>query len=70
MRQIFNSNWDQHGKDEYDAKEDVLRFKVKPEYLNQKIESLKYKVERISDMEGTISLGWENVFLAFQVKVE
>jgi len=67
---IFNSNWDQHGKDEYDAKEDVLRFKVKPEYLNQKIESLKYKVERISDMEGTISLGWENVLLAFHVKVE
>jgi hypothetical protein len=25
---IFNTNWDQHGKDEYDEKEDVLRFKV------------------------------------------
>jgi hypothetical protein len=27
---IFNSNWDQHGKDEYEEKDDVLRFKVKP----------------------------------------
>ena len=28
---IFNSNWDQHGKDEYDEKDDVLRFAVTPE---------------------------------------
>jgi hypothetical protein len=27
---IFNTNWNQHGKDEYDKKDDVLRFKVIP----------------------------------------
>ena len=25
---IFNTKWDQHGKDEYDEKDDVLRFKA------------------------------------------
>ena len=25
---IFNSNWDQHGKDEYDEKDDVLRLSL------------------------------------------
>ena len=25
---IFNKNWNQHGKDEYDESEDVLRFDV------------------------------------------
>ena len=27
---IFNENWNQHGKDEYDESEDVLRFDVTP----------------------------------------
>ena len=27
---IINKNWNQHGKDDYDQKEDVIRFKVTP----------------------------------------
>lgn len=67
---IFNSRWDQHGKDEYDAKEDVLRFKVVPEILDEVLEHLKYKVTKTSTTTGTLSLAWEKVFVKFPFKVK
>ena len=67
---IFNSNWDQHGKDEYDTKDDVLRFKVVPQDLDQVTEHLKYKVVKTSSTTGTISLSWEKVLIKFSFNVK
>ena len=67
---IFNSNWDQHGKDEYDEKDDVLRFEIKPKNSNEVTEHLEYKVDKINDKEGSISLAWEKVFVSFNFKVK
>lgn len=66
---IFNSNWDQHGKDEYDKKDDVLRFKVKPIISDEVTEHLAYQVNKINDNEGTMSLSWEKVSIKFNFKV-
>ncbi len=66
---IFNSNWDQHGKDEYDEKDDVLRFKVTPSITDEIIEHLKYKVIKINDTAGTMSLAWEKVSISFSLQV-
>ncbi|WP_163518191.1 DUF2911 domain-containing protein [Gelidibacter japonicus] len=62
---IFNSDWDQHGKDDYNEKNDVLRFKVKPKISNEIIEHLEYKIVKANDKEGTISLAWEKVIVSF-----
>jgi hypothetical protein len=62
---IFNSNWEQHGKDEYDEKDDVLRFKVKPIISDDMKEHLEYKVNKTDDGDGTISLAWEKVIIEF-----
>ena len=67
---IFNTKWDQHGKDEYDASEDVLRFKVTPELSNEITESLTYQVKKTSDTEGTISLSWEKVSINFPFQIK
>ena len=67
---IFNSNWNQHGKDDYDEKEDILRFKVKSETLEKTTEHLEYKVKEVSKHEGTISLAWEKVMISFNFKVK
>lgn len=67
---IFNTNWDQHGKDEYDAKEDVFRFKVKPVTSETTTEHLVYKVKKGTDGEGSISLAWEKVSLDFNFSVK
>jgi hypothetical protein len=66
---IFNSNWDQHGKDEYDEKEDVLRFKVSPKILENIQEHLEYKVIKSNDTSGTIRMSWEKVTIAFPFSV-
>tara|TARA_R110002050_G_scaffold72981_1_gene157087 strand:+ start:9357 stop:9941 length:585 start_codon:yes stop_codon:yes gene_type:complete len=66
---IFNRNWDQHGKDEYDDKDDVLRFKTVPQVLEQVTEHLKYKVAKTSNNTGTISLSWEKVLVKFTFEI-
>ena len=67
---IFNTNWDQHGKDEYDEKDDVLRFKVTTELSNEITEHLVYKVEKTDDTQGSISLSWEKVTIHFPFQIQ
>ena len=62
---IFNTNWDQHGKDEYDKKDDVLRFKVKPIISEIITEHLEYKVKKVNNNKGLISFAWEKVLISF-----
>jgi hypothetical protein len=66
---MFNSHWDQHGKDEYNSKQDVLTLKVKPETLKNIQESLEYKVTEVSKTEGEISLAWEKVKITIPFKL-
>lgn len=67
---MINKNWDQHGKDEYDEKDDVIRFNVKSILSETTIEHLEYKVKKISDTEGAISLAWEKVLIDFNFTVK
>jgi hypothetical protein len=62
---ILNKNWNQHGKDDYNADDDVLRFDVTPEISEQITEQLTYQVEKLNNKEGIISLSWEKVSLSF-----
>ena len=62
---ILNKNWNQHGKDDYNENDDVLRFDVSPEISEEITEQLIYKVERLDDKEGIISLSWEKVTVSF-----
>ena len=66
---MINKNWEQHGKDEYDEKDDVIRFKVTPTISEEITEHLKYEVTKKNEMEGTISLTWEKVKIAIPFKV-
>jgi Protein of unknown function (DUF2911) len=67
---MLNSNWDQHGKDEYDEKDDVLRFTVKPIISEDITEHLEYKVNKVNESEGSISLAWEKVKIEFPIIVK
>ena len=66
---IFNSNWDQHGKDDYDESLDVISFKVKPEVLQDPVENLEYKITALDTDEGKVSLTWERVSVSFDFEV-
>ncbi|PHQ27934.1 DUF2911 domain-containing protein [Leeuwenhoekiella nanhaiensis] len=67
---IFNTNWNQHGKDEYDEKDDVLRFKVTPKISEEIKEHLEYNVTKTTNDSGTISLSWEKVLVEFPFEVK
>ena len=66
---MFNKNWDQHGKDEYDEKDDVVRFNVAPIISEDIAEHLKYKINKINEEEGMISLAWEKITINIPFKV-
>lgn len=67
---IFNSNWDQHGKDDYDEKEDILRLKVTPEVMEDVKEHLEYQITKTNDTAGSLSLSWEKVRISFPFAVK
>jgi len=56
---MFNSKWDQHGKDEYTEAMDVLVTAVSPKTLESNQEALTYTVEDKKNNKGVISLAWE-----------
>jgi hypothetical protein len=66
---IFNTNWDQHGKDEYDEKDDVLRFKVIPKISEDIQEHLEYKINKTDNTSGTINMSWEKVAIEFPFEI-
>ncbi len=66
---MFNSHWDQHGKDEYSAAQDVLVTKVKAEKLKEVQEELTYEVLKTGDKAGVISLSWEKVKISLPFEV-
>ncbi|MFT5958550.1 MAG: hypothetical protein ACI8VJ_000291 [Polaribacter sp.] len=67
---IFNTNWNQHGKDAYDAKDDVLRLKVKPIISKTVTEHLIYNLKKVNKSEGSISLAWEKVSISFNFRTQ
>jgi hypothetical protein len=64
---ILNKNWDMHLADDYQQAEDVIRFEVTPEKLDNIQEALEYKVESTGDNSGTISVAWEYLKISFAV---
>ena len=66
---IFNSRWNQHGKDEYNESEDVIRFDVKPNIDNEFTESLTYKLEKIDDSSAKFSFSWEKTKIQFDLRL-
>lgn len=62
---IFNKNWNQHGKDDYDKSEDVVRFQLTPEFSEEIKEELEYKIHKTDHSQGIFSLEWERVKISF-----
>lgn len=58
---MFNTRWDQHGKDEYNEVENVLGLRVNPVELEEIQESLKYEVKKDGQNAGLITMAWEKI---------
>ena len=64
---ILNKNWDMHLADDYQDSQDIIRFEVTPEKLNEIQEALVYKVESTGDNTGSISMAWEYIKISFTI---
>jgi hypothetical protein len=67
---ILNKKWDQHLADDYNIKDDVLRWEVIPETLKDTQERLLYTLIEKENNQGILSIRWEklNLSIPFQVK--
>lgn len=65
---ILNKNAEQHLADDYDAAEDVIRIKTKPQILEEPVEALTYEVIPSEDGRGIISVSWEKIKVAFSIQ--
>jgi hypothetical protein len=67
---IINRNWDQHLTDEYDAKEDVFRFKAKPQVLPDTVQRFTYFITPKDSTSVELAFAWEKLRVAFDVKLK
>jgi hypothetical protein len=67
---IFNSNFNQSGTGDYKDSLDVLRVKVKPEKLSEKIESFRIEINNLKSTSANIELAWENTIVKVKVEVD
>ena len=61
---ILNKNYQQHLTDEYDAKDDLVRLKIKPVITEQVTERLQYFIEA-----DKLVIAWEKIRLEVPVKI-
>jgi len=67
---VFNRNWRQMGAFDYQAKDDVLRFDVKPKSMSVFSEWLTYAIEPASRSSAYVDLRWERLRISFLVEVD
>lgn len=67
---ILNKNTNIWGNDGYKPEEDALRFKVKPEVISNKVETLTISVGNIKDESADIELTFETTKIVMNVTMD
>lgn len=66
---IFNSDAGQWGSFNYDEKKDVLRVKVKPQWVADNQEWLTYSIPSVTPNSAQVVIRWEKIAVPFTVEV-
>ncbi len=65
---IINKNFDQHLADEYDAKDDIVRFEVKSKKQKQLTERLEYDLVAKNNNVADFVVSWEKLKVSFLIE--
>lgn len=65
---MINKNNDMHLADNYNESEDVLRFEVTPEKLQEPVEQLTFEVKSEEGKKGKVVLKWADTKVSFNVE--
>lgn len=66
---ILNSHYNQHLADEYNEKDDILRFSVKPEN-DTMMQRLTYSVDASGENSGSVIMRWEKIKIIIPFKAK
>ncbi len=66
---ILNKQWNQHLATEYEQKDDIIRFKVKP-IKNPHTERLQFYIKNKENGKAEISVAWEKLKISFNILVK
>ena len=66
---MFNTRWDQHGKDDFNEAENVVTLTVTPVELEEIQESLLYEIRETGENAGVLRLKWEKTKIEVPFKV-
>lgn len=67
---ILNKRWRQFGAFEYQPKEDLIRFDVRPKVVKEHTDWLTYEVYPASRSSAYVDLYWEKLRVSFLVDVD
>ncbi|MCE1229255.1 MAG: DUF2911 domain-containing protein [Firmicutes bacterium] len=67
---ILSKRWKQFGAFEYEPKQDLLRFDVKPKVVKEHTEWLTYEIDPASRSSAYVDLYWEKLRIGFLVEVD
>lgn len=67
---ILSKNTKLWGAIGYDKKEDLLRFKVKPEKTKEKFETFEIAFNDLSDQGADLMIAWEQTSAAFHISMD
>ena len=67
---ILSKNADQFGAFQYDAKDDLARFKVVPIKLAETIDTFTIEFNRIRDDSAELNLIWDKTVVPLQIQIE
>lgn len=67
---IFSQKTGLWGSNGYDETDDAVRFTVKPETINRKVETMTFLFSDVELSETDVQLMWENTLISFPLKVE
>ena len=58
---MFNTRWDQHGKDDFNEAENVVTLPVTPAELEEIQEALLYEIIETGEKSGVLTMKWEKI---------
>ena len=65
---IISKDWDMHLADDYNETNDVVRVTAEARSLDEVVESLTFEVSQVDEMNGQVTIKWDQTAVSFDVK--
>lgn len=64
---IISKDWDMHLADDYDETNDVVRVTAEAQRLDEVVESFTFEVSQVDEMNGQVTIKWDQTAVSFVI---